>query len=375
LNALPCFDKEGSPLGALHTFAATDKPQGWGFTKNDTAWVATSVDPTQTITGRNGVLWRIDDTGATTVYPSKFTGKQPPFIGVALPPTTKSLSDAAATDIHTYVVGSDVLSITTPVPCRLAVTVMERLPSDVQSCLSSTGLSLEWVAYLGETFVTEYVVTELSGAGSCFTADQQATQLITAFFPWPANLASVRRPPGAPKGSNTCVSNTIANYALAAPNDAGTRGGSNSFSGFMGAQVTQAAQAVTLQLLPPLAGAPFVTTDPTADQIAAAVEQNTGNVAVKFTLTNGSGSLVTTPNAVFSVQRLGSSGAFCNVQPQDAVTGPPKFFITADNTHRFNLDTSEITPFECTQPGLYAFGISFPIDGVAAPVTFLVELK
>jgi hypothetical protein len=151
----------------------------------------------------------------------------------------------------------------------------------------------------------------------------------------------------------------------------------------MVAQVVQPAQLATLQLLPPLQGAPFVTTAPTQAQIDAAVEQNLGNVAVKFSLTKA-GSLVTTTNAVLSVQRLGSLDAsghlvpdsrICTVQPQDAVTGPPTFFVTSENTHRFNLNTSAMTPQECTEAGLYDFGISFPVNGIADPVSFLVEFK
>jgi hypothetical protein len=150
----------------------------------------------------------------------------------------------------------------------------------------------------------------------------------------------------------------------------------------MGAQVGQPTQLATLQLLPPLQGTPFVDSTPTQAEINAAVEQNLGNVTVKFSLTKGS-SVVTTRNAVFSVQRLGSlntsgqlvpDSRLCTVQPQDAVTGPPTFNVTG-GTHHFNLNTSGMGPLECTQAGLYAFGVSFPVDGIADPVTFLVELK
>jgi len=384
-NAVSCFDKTGASLGALNTFPAIDIAQGFAFSKSDTAWVATSVDAQATLTPgqapHNGLLWRIDDSGATVVYPTRFNGPQPPIVGVALPPTSKTITESTAVTLHDFVVGPDVFSITTQLTCRLALTVFERLPSEVQPCLDSTGLSLAATTYLGESFPTEYGIATI--AGPCFADDPTAIEIITGFFPVGQNLAGVRRPDGAPKGNNRCESNTLANYALAAPNDAGMKMGSDGTSGFMGARVVLPVPAPVVQIMPPLQGAPIVTTDPTQAQIDAAAEQTLGNVAVKFSLTLG-GELVTTPDAVFSVQRLGSLDAFghllpdsrfCDVRPQDAVTGPPRFFITSEDTHRFNLDTSTMTPLACTQPGLYAFGISFPVDGIAAPVTFLVELK
>ena len=378
-NGVPCFDKAGAPLQALHTFAAIDKPQAVVFDKRDTAWVSTSVDPTQTLTAgtapHNGLLWRIDGSGATLVYPSRINGPQPPVVGVALPLTSKTVTETTATTTHDFVFGPDVFSIVTPLPCRLAVTVLEQFPSAVQACLDSTGLSLAPATYLGESFPTEYGVTVVAGA--CFGDEPEATEIITAFFPVGENLSGVRRPDGAPAANNPCVARTLANWALAAPNDAGLKMGSDGTSSFMGARVT-GASAATVRLLPPLSNAPLVTTDPTQAQVDAAVVLNRGNIAVKFALTGGG----TTPNAVLSVQRLGwlnslghlvRDSTLCDVQPQDAVTGPPTFFNTSD--HRFNLDTSAMTPVECTQPGLYAFGISFPVDNVAAPVTFLVVVK
>jgi hypothetical protein len=383
-HALPCHSKSATSLSPLYTFPSIDRPQGWGFAKDDTAWVATSVNPTMTLTAgqapHNGLLWRVTASGATIVYPTRINGPQPPIVGVALPATSKVVTETTATDTHSFVVGADVFIVTTPLPCRLALTVFERLPSQVQPCLNSTGLSLTPATYLGESFPTEYDVQPI-GTQSCFSAGSEATEVTTAFFP-AGNLASIRRPVGAPQGNNKCVENTLAQWALAAPNDAGTKTGSLNFSGFMGALTAPSAQVANLQLLSPLQSASFVTTDPTQAQIDAAVEQNLGNVAVKFALSLN-GAAVTTQNAVFSVQRLGSIDAsgqlqpdsvLCDVQPQDAVTGPPKFFV-AGGHHRFNLDTSQMSPVACTQAGLYAFGISFPIDGKAAPVTFLVQFK
>jgi hypothetical protein len=384
-NAIGCYTKTGTPLSALRTFDAIDKPQGWAFAKDDTAWVATSVNPAATLTAgqapHNGLLWRVTGAGATRVYPTRINGPQPPIVGVAVPLTSKTINEAAATDTHTFVVGPDVFSVTTPQPCRLSLTVMERLSSQVQSCFNSTGLTLAPATYLGETFPTEYDVQTL-GTQSCFSPGLEATVITTAFYP-AGNLAAIKRPIGAPQGSNTCVENTQAQWLLAAPNDAGTKTGSNSFSGFMGALVRAAGgQPATVQLLAPLQNAPLVTTDPTPAQVDAAVEQNRGNVTVKFTLTGGTAA--GPAYALFSVQRLGSieggalntqTGALCDVDPQDAVTGPPLFRRTADNSYHFNLNTSGMLPLACTQPGLYAFGISFPIDGIATPITFLVELK
>jgi hypothetical protein len=383
-NSIPCF-KAGSAHAALYTFAWIDKAQGGALAKDDTAWWATSVDPSATLTSgqapHNGLLWRITGTGATIIYPTRFNGPQPPIVGVALPLTSKTITDSAPTDTHNFDFGTDVVTFVTPLACKLAVTALERFKTQVQSCLDSTNLTLSPTPYLGESFFTEYDVTVLSGP--CFTSGSLADAQIAAYFAPGENLALIRRPTGAPSGSNTCTANTTGQYLLGPlPEDAVTRGSIN-FSAVMGAQVGQPSQLAAVTLLPPLQGAPVVTTNPTQDDIDDAVAQNLGNIAVKFSLTRG-GSIVTTRNAVFSVQRLGTlntsgqlepDSQLCTVQPQDAVTGPPTFFVTSENTHRFNLNTSAMAPPACTQRGLYAFGISFPVDGIADPVTFLVELK
>ena len=371
LNAIACGPKPGGNLGTTFaTFAvpnstAVNKAQFFEFLTNDTAIVATSVDPNAGLGGSakfNGILWRVDGDGVAeeVTRGAKINGVFVPIVGVAVGPSTASATTPADTT-HYVNFGPVAFDVVTPDPCSLTVTlrqltwVQAHAKIDPLNPAPPPPASPPPPKYLldrglgGESWVDDVDVVPSGNCGSPVLAG-------IAQYVDNAPSRAVLHCTG-----NDCTLATHGNYPYSTPEDERDSALPDNFSDFLTAKI--ASSVAPIVFASPLNNAAIVSGTIDSTEIGAASSHNaSGGLSLRFRIcANESCTAFATaeqPNppttgAGLSVTRLTDSGvavADCiGIDQGSSTPDLPVFRVSGTDgvTHNFNLNTPLDGPDAC----------------------------
>jgi hypothetical protein len=382
-NSISCTGGKASSTPTPYvSFGATEQVRYFEFISNETALVATSVNPFAGTIQPNGRLYLVNGTGAHQVYAtSKTQGRYQPINGVAVPPSSQTITETTAVSgQRLFDFGPIEVRIETQGAAALSVTARQASFEEAQGLLDAIDTSGTNNVYLTapfkgeESWRTLIDVQVLSG-----TPGSPVEVYLAGDFgdPFSQTLAMTHFKL---QGDEVILAEVITDGVYPFGPVDPVRGSGDTFSIFQGAIVENDATTATFcgflrslddrARVPPIEGAlPF------------ASDIKLGSVqAVKFRLsTDGCNTefVADVPNypltgAIVSVMRV-ADGADYEIHPPGAANEPPVCRIDSDGmTHIFNLDTNP-TPEAPWTPGLHIITVSSQ-DGLFPHASILVNI-
>jgi hypothetical protein len=381
-NSISCTGgKTSSTPTSYVSFGAAEQVRYFEFISDETALVATSVNPFAGTIQPNGRLYLVNGTGAHQVYAtSKTQGRYQPINGVAIPPSSQTIAETSAVSgERTFDFGPIEVRIETQGAAALSVTARQASVEEAQGLLDEIDTSGTNNVYLTapfkgeESWRTLIDVQVLSG-----TPGSPVEVYLAGDFgdPFTQNLAMTHFKL---QGNQVVLAEVITDGVYPFGPVDPVRGKGDTFSIFQGAVVENAVFTATFcgferplddrARVPPIQGAvPFAT------------DIKLGSVqAVKFRLsTDGCNTefISDVPNypftgAIVSVMRVGD-GRDYEIHPPGAANEPPLSRLDTDGGHIFNLDTNP-TPEAPWTPGLHIVTVS-SLDGLFLHASILVNI-
>lgn len=382
-NSISCTGgKTSSTPTPYVSFGVTEQVRYFEFISDETALVATSVNPFAGTIQPNGRLYLVNGSGAHQIYAtSKTQGRYQPINGVAVPPSSQTITETSAVSgERPFDFGPIEVRLETPGAAQLSVTARQVSVEEAQGLLDEIDTSGTNNVYVTapfkgeESWRTLIDVQVLSG-----TPGTPVEVYLAGDFgdPFTQTLAMTHFKL---QGDEVVFAEVITDAVLPfGPTDP-VRGRGDSFSIFQGAIVANAAMTASFcgflpslddrARVPPIEGAiPF------ASDIKLGSVQN-----VKFRLsTDGCNTAFVAdfPNypysgAILSVMRV-SGGLDYEVHPPGSTNDPPVFRIDSDGfTHLFNLETNP-TPDAPWTAGLHILTVS-SLDGLFPHASILVNI-
>jgi hypothetical protein len=377
-NAIRCGPKPGGPLDAtLAVFEvagseAVNRAQFFEFLTDDTAFVATSVDPDGGVAGEagfNGILWKVDGGGVVELARGPKVGDiWEPIVGVAVSASdSRPVPVATAPGVTHYLnFGPVAFDVRTPVACDLAISLRQLSWAQARVKLDSVNRPLGSDKYGldpalgGESWADDVEVRIASG--TCDLSATPATIGIAQFVDNGPNRAVLHCDGNA--WGNECAVATEGNFPYSTPDDERDSALPDNFSDFLTATIARPTEAPLMGLLfsSPLSMDAVVTGPIDAGEIAAATRHSTSaGIPIKFRIcanpecTEFAPAETPDPPAIgagLSITRLSDAGvplADCEVDDQGGANPDrPVFRVSEGGLHQFNLNTPPGGPAACT---------------------------
>ena len=398
-NTVACGSKTGTDLGTtLATFAvagstAVNQAQFFEFFTNDTAIVATSVNPNAGVGGTgaklNGILWQVAGGVATELARGpKVNGEFVPIVGVAVGPSTSApvAVTTVAGQTHTVNFGPVAFDVATPAACNVSISLRQLSWATANAKLNDVGSA----KYLldrglgGESWVDDVVVVDAVVPNTCGMSPTTPAVVGIAQYIENAPSRAVLHCDG-----DDCDVATQGNFPYSTPDDERDSALPDNFSDFLTARIHLPA-AAGIVFSTPLSNAAVVVDAIDQTEIDAATDHNaSGGLSIRFRICANQSCTAFAPAEVpfppttgagLSVTRLDEDGLAigdCSVTDQGSSTPDlPVFRISStDGTaHNFNLNTPFGGPPACQQNGLFVATV-FSHGGKFTKTSILFRLR
>lgn len=376
-NAVKCTRKPGGALDAtLAAFSvpgseSISKAQFFEFLTDDTAVVATSVDPDAGVglgTGFNGILWKVDADGVTELARGQSVGELwMPIVGVAVSQSdSRPVAVVTTPGVTSYLnFGPVTFDVRTPVACDLAISLRQlswpqahvKLAS-VNGPLGSDKYGLD-PALGGESWVDDVDVRIASG--TCDLSATPASVGIAQFVDNGPNRAVLHCDGN--NWGNICQVSTESNFPYSTPDDERDSALPDNFSDFLTATIAPPSSSPLGGLLfdSPLSNdAVVIGTIDTGEIAAATTHSGSAGVPIKFRICANDACTEFAPaeqpdpplsGAGLALTRLRNDGvplADCELDDQGGANPDRPVFRTSEGgSHLFNLNTPPGGPAVC----------------------------
>ena len=369
-NTLVCAEKGGGATTGFRTFTVDGSSAGlaqyFEFLTDDTAFAATSANPTMAIGGSNkfnGILWRVTPTGVDPVFPApKKNGSYPPIVGVAVAQSSSDDATSVGTQ-HNVIFGPVAVDIVTPVPCTLKIKLVQLSWSEAKAKLNSvssnqTNIYTRDPGLGGESWIDSVDVKEADDVlnNDCGLSPQTPAQVGLAQFNDPGPNKALLHCDG-----TDCSVTTIGNYPFFTVTDPRDSGTADDFSDFLTAQ-TQS-DAKTIQFSTPLNNGAIVEGAINPDDPDITSHNSSGGLSIRFRICknqactqfeNAEAANPEFPNPILSgaglsIAAIDTNGdaVVCEITDSGSSTPLHPVFRTSDKFHNFNLNTPPGGPAIC----------------------------
>ncbi len=337
----------GNTLGACHTYATFPDTPTYLEASSDKIWIATSD-----ANNANGKLWLINQAVSATPTLAftlpKRKGSFPPATGLAISPTSKTITNAQSTVVNgarKWNFGLEVAEIS-PSTCLADLTSTQRLPADAAAQFATTLLGTQPITFKiepesgQEGFDRVITVSPKSG---CSSNTDPLRLTIANFF----NDSFIINPGllrcDKQGNTNNCSVLDMFGYWIFSgplPGDGTTSGRTKGFSDFVLANVTPTTAGINF-------GGVLTPFTPGSISPSSPVIFNSGqNITFKFRATDSSGANVPGLTALLSVERIMPETTRVVVFASGSSNDPPVFrFDNAGSQYIFNLSTKDTTQF------------------------------
>ena len=366
-----CGPKPGGSLATqLAAFtvphsAAVNNAQFFEFLTNDTAIVATSVDPNVGLGGSakfNGILWRVDGSAVSELARGpKVNGAFVPIVGVAVGPSAATAPAVTTVPGESQYVnfGPVAFDVATPAACTLSITLRQLSWVEAHAKIDPQNAGLTTPKYLldrglgGESWVDD---VDVVASGNCGLSATTPAHVGIAQYIDNAPSRAVLHCTG-----TACSLATQSNFPYSTPDDERDSALPDNFSDFLTAKI--AAPGSSIVFSTPLSNAAIVNGSIDQAEIdAASTHTAAGGLSLRFRICANESctefAAAEQPNppatgAGLSVTRLTNSGvavADCSVIDQGSSTPDLPVFRVSDSdgvTHNFNLNTPVDGPGPC----------------------------
>jgi hypothetical protein len=382
-NAVKCGPKPGGGLGTtLATFSvagssSVNEAQFFEFLTDDTAIVATSVEPDAGLGGDaqfNGILWKVDAGGVSELARGLEVNELwMPIVGVAVAQSdSRAVSLTTTPGVTSYLnFGPVAFDVRTPAACDLSISLRQLSWAQARIKLDSVNGPLGSEKYgLDPALGSESWVDDVDvriASGTCDLSVTPANVGIAQFVDNGPNRAVLHCDGNA--WGNECEVSTEGNFPYSTPDDERDSALPDNFSDFLTATIAPPSSSPLGGIVfgSPLGSAGVVTGTIDAAEIAAATTHGeAGGFPIKFRIcANADCSEFAPPEqpdppftgAGLSLTRLRDDGAplaDCELDDQGGANPDRPVFRVSGDGHVFNLNTPPGGPAACMLDDLEA---------------------